>query len=216
MKRILLLMIAGHLNIQCAIAELTTGIDPDARLPFWELKEKGIRIRLVQRLPDQTRAYFLKRGFTVKQAEVIAQSCVFQTIFYNLATAVAGKNNSLTYNLNDWKVIPQSISKNKLDKKKSTSSLKFSKLKVREDWAKIWASHSIPNAAKIAFKWSLFPTSQVYQPGDHNWGMTVYDLKPADKFTLQLSWTQGMITKTRKIKNIQCAPDIHPDPGSLK
>jgi len=213
-KKILLLLIVGSLNAQFAIADVTTGIDPEARLPYWELKEKGIRIRLVQRLPDQTRAYFLKRGFTLKQAEIIAQSCVFQTIFYNLAAAVPG--NSLTYNLNDWKVIPHSESINKLDKTKSAANSNLAKLKVREDWAKTWVSHSIPSAAKIAFKWSLLPTSQVYRPGDHNWGMTIYDLKPGKKFTLQLSWKQRGSIKIRKIKNIQCAPDIHPDPGSIK
>ena len=47
------------------------------------LKEKGISLRLVQRLPIQSRAFFLARGFNKQQAEIIAQSCIFQTVFKN-------------------------------------------------------------------------------------------------------------------------------------
>lgn len=42
---------------------------------FWKF------YNLVQRPPDQTRAFLRARGFGAAQAERIAQSCVFQATF---------------------------------------------------------------------------------------------------------------------------------------
>ena len=39
---------------------------------------------LVQRLPDQTRAFFRARGLGAAQAERPAQSCVLQTTFQDV------------------------------------------------------------------------------------------------------------------------------------
>lgn len=38
-------------------AELITGTDDDATLPFWEWRNEYMTMRLVQRLPDQTRLF---------------------------------------------------------------------------------------------------------------------------------------------------------------
>lgn len=178
---------------QSSIAAVSTGMDKAANLPFWELKEKGVRFRLVQRLPDQTRAYFLKRGFTLKQVENIAKSCVFQTIFHN-KSPIESKQN-LSYDLKQWVLI---------------RGKKRSKMKTREDWTKIWSEKNIKMGARIAFKWSLLPTRQVYQPGDHNWGMSIFNFKPGEKFSLKMKWSQGGTLKTAIIKDIVCASDIHP------
>ena len=77
---VLLLANAGYVNA----ADIKTGIDEQAKLPFWEIKEKGISLRLVQRLPIQSRAFFLARGFNKQQVEIVAQSCIFQTVFKNI------------------------------------------------------------------------------------------------------------------------------------
>jgi hypothetical protein len=61
-----------------AVAVVNTGIDAEVQLPYWEVVEHGISMRLVQRLPDQTRGFFEARGFSVADSELIAQSCVFQ------------------------------------------------------------------------------------------------------------------------------------------
>ena len=40
-------------------ARVTSGQDPQARLPYWQVEDKGMSLRLVQRLPD------LFRGFSI-------------------------------------------------------------------------------------------------------------------------------------------------------
>ena len=67
--------------VPAAKGTLLTGTDEAAQLPFWEWQDGVMSIRLVQRLPDQTRAFFMARGFDKQHAETIAQSCIFQTVY---------------------------------------------------------------------------------------------------------------------------------------
>lgn len=184
---------AVALSAFCAQAEVSTGQDEDAGLPYWELREPGLSVRLVQRHPDQTRAFFLARGFSREDVELIAQSCVFQTIFRN--TAQATSSDTLEYDLKKWRVQtagePQSM-------------------RIREDWAKIWATRGIAKPARIAFEWALFPTRQSYNPGDYNWGMSVFGLPPDSRFDLSLFWTQSGKSHSAVISGIHCAADTPP------
>jgi len=43
---------------------VSTGTDEEAQLPYWQAADGSVSIRLVQRLPDQTRGFFLARGFS--------------------------------------------------------------------------------------------------------------------------------------------------------
>ena len=70
-------------------ASVTTGTDEQAQLPFWEWKSANMQLRLVQRLPDQTRAFFAGRGFSPSDVEQIAQSCVFQSIYKNICLFIS-------------------------------------------------------------------------------------------------------------------------------
>ncbi|VAW76211.1 hypothetical protein MNBD_GAMMA12-1862 [hydrothermal vent metagenome] len=194
-KKFLTILFAITVIASPIFAGVRTGIDKVAKLPYWELNEKGIRFRLVQRLPDQIRAFFLKRGFSLKYAELIAQSCVFQTVFHN--QALMGSKQNITYDQNQWVLLRGKIK---------------SKMKTREDWGQFWAATSVKMSAKIAFKWSMLPSKQIYQPEDHNWGLSIFNFKPGVKFSLKMSWRQGNVLKTKIIPNIICAPDIHPEP----
>lgn len=171
-------------------AEVTTGVDADAGLPYWELREPGMSVRLVQRHPDQTRAFFLARGFSATEVELIAQSCVFQTVFKN--TAPVESQGLLEYDLRTWRV---------------HNGAQSQTLRMREDWAQIWASKDVAKPARIAFEWALFPTQQVYHPGDYNWGMSVFGLLPDSRFDLALSWQQFGTAHSARIPNIHCAAD---------
>lgn len=181
---------AAWLLSTAAPAELVTGTDADAQLPFWEWREPGMSLRLVQRLPDQSRAFFLARGFSRDDVELIAQSCVFQTVFKNLSTADAPA--AIDYDLRDWVV---------------RSGAETRGMKTREDWAETWARREVPKAARIAFEWALFPTRQTYNAGDYNWGMSVFDLAPGDTFDLVLHWSQGGVRRTATLRGMRCAPD---------
>jgi hypothetical protein len=179
-------------------AAVSSGTDEEAKLPYWEIADHGASIRFVQRLPDQTRGFFQARGFSVVDSELIAQSCVFQTVFKNISPP--SDPSLVEYNLRDWVV-------HAADARRS--------LKTREDWRKEWIARKAPQAAQLAFEWSLLPTRQSYRPGDYNWGMTMFGLKPGAGFDLDVVWHQDGRKHTAHLKDVRCAPDAHPNPGDL-
>lgn len=179
-----------------AAVEFTSGTDEQARLPYWQISDGNMSLRLVQRLPDQTRGYFQARGFTAAQSETIAQACVFQTIFRNTAPPTA-KSSQLSYDLGKWRTIYKG---------------KSYPLKTREVWQAVWHKAGASQPAQVAFEWSLLPTQQQYSPGDYNWGMTLYGHAPGARFDLAVSWRQGNKAHRYTFKNIECARDLHPDP----
>jgi len=182
--------------ISAASVALTSGIDEDAQLPYWQVTSAAVSVRLVQRLPDQTRGYFQARGFPVEDADRIARSCVFQTIFRN-ASERAVQPAPVSYQLREWVV-------HHAGRKQG--------LKTREDWQVEWRARHAPAPAQVAFEWSLLPTQQRYQPGDYNWGMTVFNLAPGAVFDLELVWHEGDRKQSAVIREIQCAPDERRDP----
>lgn len=180
-----------------AETRLETGTDAEAQLPYWQISNTGMSLRFVQRLPDQTRGYFQARGFSQVDADLIANSCVFQTVFKNLSNN--HRPSVLEYNLHEWVV---------------TSGGKQQGLKLREDWQPFWKSRGVAKPAQLAFEWSLYPTHQVYRPGDYNWGMSIFNLKPGTRFDLKVVWRQYGRRQEATMTGMQCAPDVHPQPGS--
>lgn len=174
---------------------VSQGVDDQAQLPYWELRHPGMRLRLVQRLPDQTRAFFLARGFSREQVEVIADNCVFQSVFAN--TSGLDQGSALTYDMDRWKVM----------RADSTQGLQ-----TREYWQDYWEQHNAPKAARIALEWALLPTRQVYQPSDYNWGMSIFGLKPGSRFDLEVSWSQFDVRHRAVIEGLQCAKDVSLEP----
>ncbi len=188
--------ILGSATAPPAIATIATGVDAEARLPYWEVVERGISIRLVQRLPDQTRGFFHARGFAVADAERIAQSCVFQTVFRNLAPP--SDPGVIEYDLRDWVVHAAGTRR---------------PMKTREDWQREWTARAVPKAAQLAFEWALVPTRQTYGPGDYNWGMSVFDLAPGTAFDLDVVWRQRGERRSVRLTGLRCAPDIEIAPA---
>jgi hypothetical protein len=180
-----------------AAAAVNTGIDKDAQLPYWEVAEPGVSIRLVQRLPDQTRGFFQARGFSVADAEHIAMRCVFQTIFRN--PAPVSDPGVIEYDLREWVV--------------HTAGARRA-LKTREDWKAEWVARQVPAAAQLAFEWSLLPTRQRYAPGDFNWGMTVFGLRPGTEFDLDIVWRQRGERRNVRVQGVRCAPDVPVEPAA--
>jgi hypothetical protein len=185
-------------SFACFPDPVIMGIDPQTQLKYWEWHAGGVLLRLTQRLPDQTRAYFLARGFAQADADRIAANCVFQSMFRNTTPATSG---TVVSDLNDWRI---------------RTNGKPGRLLLREYWRKLWAEREVPESARIAFEWSLLPTYQTYAPGDYNWGMTSYGLSPGSGFDLRFSWHRNGERFEGKIDNIRCAPDIHPEPSADK
>jgi len=182
--------IAAAFAAGIATAKVNTGVDAEAHLPYWEIAERNLAIRLVQRLPDQTRGFFEARGFAKADAETIAQSCVFQTVFKNLSTST--QPIVVDYDLNEWRV---------------HTDTKHGGLKTREDWQREWLARDVSQSARLAFEWALLPTRQIYHAGDYNWGMSVYGLPPGTRFALDVVWRENGKPRRARIEGLRCAPD---------
>jgi hypothetical protein len=162
--------------------------DPDSGLTGWYWTGQRLSVDLVQLLPDQTRAFFMGRGFDAGDADGIAQTCVFQSIMRNTASDLP-----LELDLARWRIhAPDGAGR----------------LRLNSDWQAVWRARGTPEPARIAFRWALFPTEQRFEPGDWLMGMIVFDRAPGDVFDLELRWLEGDRERRRMLPGIQCAPDV--------
>ncbi|SCZ58390.1 hypothetical protein [Thiohalomonas denitrificans] len=164
-------------------------VNPETGLAGWEWQDDAASITFNQRLPDQSRAYFQGRGFRSEEAEQIAQNCVFQAVIRNRADASA----AMQLDLADWRVVPVGSEPRPL--------------RLESDWQAEWEQRSVGQGARIAFRWSLFPTVQTFQPGDWNMGMITIGLPPGEPFDLEVNWRQGEESRRLRFENMRCAPD---------
>ncbi len=187
LKYFLTLMWFGSFMPGWVSAEVIIGEEEQTGLGTWEWGEAGVSVQLVQRLPDQTRAFFQGRGFSSAEADSIARTCVFQTIFRN-----DGKE-PLVYDLDDWRVTYQG---------------KQRPLLTRERWDAKWQDSGVSPPARIALRWSLLPTRQDFEPGDYIWGMISFGLPLGESFDLSLMLTIDGNIITSSIPGIICTADL--------
>jgi hypothetical protein len=169
--------------------------DPQNGLESWSWHGDGASFTFTQRLPDQSRAYFQGRGLTPDAAEEVAMACVFQAIVRNDADAPV----PLELNLADWRVTAAPEKR----------AAEREPLRLEAEWQQEWEHLALTQAARIAFRWSLFPTRQLFQPGDWNMGMVTFNQPPGSRFDLELEWRQGKEPRQLRIEGMRCAPD-HP------
>lgn len=166
-------------------------IDADTGLESWRVEAEGFSLELVQRLPDQTRAFFQGRGLDAVLADEIARGCVFQTIAGN--TAAAPDAPVIALDLAEWRI---------------DSGQGQRPLMLEHDWQREWERRGADPAARIAFRWALYPTRQEFHPGDYNWGMTTYGVLPGSVFDLHIVWRRGDELRQYVLKGLRCAQDI--------
>ncbi|WP_455197932.1 hypothetical protein [Kaarinaea lacus] len=199
MKVKLVLFLLLFIVVRIADAEVVTGTDEVAQLPFWEWRNNYMTVRLVQRLPDQTRAYFSGRGFKSPEVKVISGFCIFQTVYTN----TTGEENKrvIEHDIRTWRY-----------RYKGKDLL----MKPREDWKNDWLALGVAQSQIVAFEWSLFPSRQTFKAGDYNWGMSVFKVAHGDSFDLELNWTVDGIKQSAMVPGITCAKDIYipPQQGS--
>ena len=178
------------LFLQPAYAEVTKTTAPETGLIEWTLTDNNLELKLIQRLPDQTRSFFEARGFPRDITDNIAKSCVFQTIARNTSK----ENNQVIHiSLKTWLI--------KINNHSQT-------VKFKENWDSEWNTGQVTPASRLAFRWATFPTEQSYQPsGDYNWGMISFGPEPGSVFDLYVQWNINNKTKSTWIKNITCAKD---------
>lgn len=185
-----LFILLAVLYLSPARAELVTGTDEVAQLPFWEWHNDYMTLRFVQRLPDQTRAYFAGRGFKPAEVETIAGYCIFQTVYTN--TSPANRPRVIQHDIRDWQYHYKG---------------KTYPIKPREDWKPFWQEKNVATPQIVAFEWSLLPSVQTFQAGDYNWGMSVFEVPHGASFDLDIRWHVDGQPQSATIKGITCAKD---------
>ena len=161
-------------------------IGKETGLKTWEWREDGVSLRLVQRLPDQTRAYLLARGFDKQSADLVARNCLFGSMFRN------DGERPLDFDLEQWEMFHEGEAK---------------RMMTRERWRKGLEEAGVSKSGRIAFNWSLMPTRQHFESGDYNWGMTSYGLPPGSRFDLKLKIDLGGEPVEALIRGLECAPE---------
>jgi len=173
-----------------SVASQTMTQNQDTKLINWSLIEHGLHLQLIQRTPDQTRGFFLGRGFSNAVTNDIATQCVFQTIVRN-TDKYSGK--AITLPLPTWVVHYQN---------------KSQPIKLKEKWDSQWSTSEVAMASRLAFRWATFPTQQTFEPsGDRNWGMISMGLPPGASFDLTVKWQHGDQNHSATIKAMQCPAD---------
>lgn len=168
------------------VAVTSHQVNAESGVQTWEMHDQGVGFTLMQITPDQARGFFLARGFDRASVDYYASHCVFMTIVRNEAVAQA-----ITYNLADWRFYL----------KKGTSQ----KLKLKDDWLSEWRQRKLAEPSLIAFEWSQHPTTQTFEMGDWNQGMTTYAMPLGSVFNLKFQWTVNGAIHHAMLKDIQCA-----------
>jgi hypothetical protein len=172
-------------------AEVERSADAETGLRKWHLVEGKLEFELVQRLPDQTRGFFMARGFPAAVAEEIAASCIFQTVIRNIGSQADGVTVSV--DLAQWRVLHAGGEQG---------------VRLKEPWIASWPESAVGEASRLAFQWALFPTRQDFLADDYNWGMTAFGLPPGAVFDLDLAWQEDGKANTARITAIECTPDV--------
>ncbi|MGD8631341.1 MAG: hypothetical protein PVH38_10505 [Gammaproteobacteria bacterium] len=172
-------------------AQAIHSTDPDTGLRKWHLVDGNLEVELIQRLPDQTRGFFMARGFSPAIAEEIARSCIFQTIIRNTGSQADGA--AVSIDQAQWRVIHADGEQG---------------VRLKEPWIASWPENVVSEASRLAFQWALFPTQQEFLADDYNWGMTAFGLPPGAVFDLDFVWQEDGKVRTARIAAIECAPDV--------
>ncbi len=165
--------------------EVQRHTDPDTGLLSWQIREPGFGMQLLQVLPDYVRATYSARGLPPDIVEAIAEYCVFGTIVTN------DSQQQLSYRVADWRYI--------------TPDGKAHPLKTKTQWVSEWKNQG------VAFRWSILPDDQTFEPGDWSQGFTTVPLPPGSVFDLVYSWRYAGETHEGKLEGLRCAPAALPD-----
>lgn len=185
-------MLLWLLLLPAAVAgDVKHSTNPGNGLQGWHFSDGDIEIELVQRLPDQTRALFMQHAFSSEVIEELATSCMFQTIVRNTGTSDSGQPVSV--DLTAWRV---------------QHAGNTGPIKLKEPWMASWPEEAADPAARLVFRWGMFPTRQQFHPGDYNWGLTAFGIPPGSVFDLEVSWQEGGSPRSGKIAGIVCTPDV--------
>lgn len=113
---------------------------------------------------EQRTAFYLARGFSSENIQPYAQSCGFSFGLQN------GGSRALVTQLADWRAVG--------------ADGKTILLRLPETWETDWLAAAVSPAARIAFRWAQFQSTNTFEPGDWIMGMASFATPPVAPFRL--------------------------------
>lgn len=187
MKIIIQTLVIVFFSLPCfAETPQLSRIDSDTGAGTWEIDAQGVHFSLTQILPEQAQAFFVNRGFTLKQIEPYTSSCVYMTVVRN--DNAPGTTHFIS---NNWSVLVDG---------------KPHPLVSVNSWLQRLTVNGANKPALIAFRWAQFPPEQEYEPkGNWNQGMLSVGLPPGSQFDVIARWDIGGKSYEAKLQGVQCA-----------
>lgn len=159
--------------------------DPETGLLSWSVEGPGLSLQLIQMLPDYVAAVYASRGLPPAVLESIAAYCVFGTIVTNTS------DEQVSYRVADWRYL--------------SADGRQHRVRTKSEWLDEWQKMG------VAYRWSILPDDQTFEPGDWSQGFTTIALPPDSVFTLLYSWRYRDETHSGKIEGLRCAPASAPN-----
>jgi len=166
-------------------ADQTKTTDPETGAETWKTQASGVVLSLTQLLPDQVRAFYVNRGFTLEQIDPYATSCVYMTVLRNdTATGV------VHFEQESWSLVSDGHSKPPMDTR---------------EWLEQLKQAGSTKPALIAFRWAQFPPEHEYEPnGDWNQGMLSIGLPAGSIFDFVARWDVDGKPYQTGLRGVRC------------
>lgn len=132
-------------------------------------------------------AFFGARGFGGDTIKPYAAVCGFSLGMQN------GGTRTLTTRLADWHVLGADGTR--------------TALRSPEAWDGAWEKASVPQPARIAFRWAQFQSENVFAPGDWIMGMATLEAAPAAPFRLVARYSDDRGNHEIVLDRLECARD---------
>ncbi len=186
MKYLYPVLIFSLTLLQVAKAQQQRSVNPDIGAVTWSVTRQGVHFSLTQLLPDQVRAFYVNRGFALKQIEGYAASCVYMTVLRN--DDAPGKIHFISHR---WRVVQGG---------------EQHPLRSVDDWIEAYADQGVSKPALIAFRWAQFPPEHEYEPGgDWNQGMLSIGLPAGSRFDITATWNIDGQAYESTLEGVECA-----------
>jgi hypothetical protein len=166
----------------------------DARsgAPVWKWAGNGVGVRAMGRPPDQTRAFFIGRGFPDAAARRYARNCVFGMTLRNRAAG-----GPIRHDLSEWRV-------------RTADGERVLASEAR--WQQRWRTMEVPERARTAFAWATFPAAESMGEGGYIMGMVAMGLAPGSRFDLILKWHRNGTSRELVLEGLRCPQSAKSNP----
>lgn len=187
MKNIIVALTIGLFSLSCyAETQQSIHIDSATGIKTWKIHVHGVSFSLTQILPEQAQAFYVNRGFTLKQIESYTSSCVYMAVLRN-----DNAPGTIHFISNNWLVLIDG---------------ELHPLVSVDDWVQQLTTKNTKKSALVAFRWAQFPPEQEYEPGgDWNQGMLSVGLPSGSQFDIVARWDIKGKNYDAKLQGVQCA-----------